>query len=288
MLLFGRNIGSDADVARLVAQLQAAAAAGGNPPLLIAVDQEGGAREAASPTARRTSRRGRSGDEGNAGHAAAEGAATASYLRGLGDRRRPRAGARHARSPRRAGSGAAPSAATGSSTRRSGTAFAQRPPAGRRRRDREALPRPRHGARRRPTRPHVVLDTSAAALDRRLLPFRRAIAAGVDAGDGQQRRLPRLRPDRAPPRASRAPIVTGLLRKRLGFRGVVITDALEAPGPRSHRQAPVEALRGRRRPPPLRPRARQRRRVRPARRRRPLGRASARDADERRTPASRR
>ena len=43
VVLFGRNIGSDADVAHLVSQLQAAAAAGSNPPLLVAVDQEGGA-----------------------------------------------------------------------------------------------------------------------------------------------------------------------------------------------------------------------------------------------------
>ena len=34
-----------------------------------------------------------------------------------------------------------------------------------------------------------------------------------------------------------------MLRNRLGFKGVVITDALEAPGPRSHRNAPVEAVR---------------------------------------------
>ena len=36
--------------------------------------------------------------------------------------------------------------------------------------------------------------------------------------------------------------MTGLLRGRLGFKGVVITDALEAPGPRSRPDAPVRAL----------------------------------------------
>ena len=38
------------------------------------------------------------------------------------------------------------------------------------------------------------------------------------------------------------PIVTGLLRGRLGFRGVVITDALGAPAPRTTQHAPARAL----------------------------------------------
>jgi beta-N-acetylhexosaminidase len=37
------------------------------------------------------------------------------------------------------------------------------------------------------------------------------------------------------------PIVSGLLRRRLGFKGIVISDALEAPGPRSHAGAAVTA-----------------------------------------------
>ena len=38
------------------------------------------------------------------------------------------------------------------------------------------------------------------------------------------------------------PIVTGLLRDKLGFRGVVISDAMEAPGPSGRRGAAVSAL----------------------------------------------
>ena len=38
------------------------------------------------------------------------------------------------------------------------------------------------------------------------------------------------------------PIVTGLLRQQLGFRGVVISDAMEAPGPASRSDAAVRAV----------------------------------------------
>ena len=38
------------------------------------------------------------------------------------------------------------------------------------------------------------------------------------------------------------PIVTGLLRRRLGFDGVVISDAMEAPGPQSHSAPNAKAV----------------------------------------------
>jgi beta-N-acetylhexosaminidase len=38
------------------------------------------------------------------------------------------------------------------------------------------------------------------------------------------------------------PIVTGLLRRKLGFEGVVISDAMEAPGPQSHTAPNTKAL----------------------------------------------
>src|SRR5262249_15868813 len=38
------------------------------------------------------------------------------------------------------------------------------------------------------------------------------------------------------------PIVTGLLRGKLGFDGVVISDAMEAPGPQSHSTPNPSAL----------------------------------------------
>src|SRR5262249_61446030 len=45
-----------------------------------------------------------------------------------------------------------------------------------------------------------------------------------------------------PPAVLSGPIVTGLLRQRLGFRGVVISDSLSAPGPSSRPRPNVSAL----------------------------------------------
>ena len=59
-----------------------------------------------------------------------------------------------------------------------------------------------------------------------LPPFRAAIAAGVAARDGLPRALPGARSERD--RVAVAAVVTGLLKQRLGFRGVVVTDSLEA------------------------------------------------------------
>lgn len=58
-----------------------------------------------------------------------------------------------------------------------------------------------------------------------ILPFRRAIAAGIPMLMTAHVRYPALDP-RAPATLSR-PILTGLLRARLGFRGVVCSDDLE-------------------------------------------------------------
>lgn len=77
----------------------------------------------------------------------------------------------------------------------------------------------------------VNTDTSADAVDDRttaddpaLEPFRTAIAAGTTAVMLSSARYPRLDPDRVA--AFSAPIVTGLLRNRLQFRGLVISDDL--------------------------------------------------------------
>lgn len=59
-----------------------------------------------------------------------------------------------------------------------------------------------------------------------LLPFRAAIAAGVDAIMTAHVVFPAYEPDHIPATLSRR-ILTGLLRERLGYRGVVVTDCLE-------------------------------------------------------------
>jgi beta-N-acetylhexosaminidase len=66
----------------------------------------------------------------------------------------------------------------------------------------------------------------SAPLDRDLVPFRAAIAEGVPLVMLSHASYPRLDENRI---ASQSPaIVTGLLRERLGFEGVIVTDSLEA------------------------------------------------------------
>ncbi|MBT2477383.1 glycoside hydrolase family 3 C-terminal domain-containing protein [Streptomyces sp. ISL-94] len=62
-------------------------------------------------------------------------------------------------------------------------------------------------------------------------PFRAAVEAGVDAVMTAHIVFPALDPSGDPATLSR-PIVTGILRQRLGFRGVVVTDALDMAGVR--------------------------------------------------------
>ncbi|MBW5482545.1 glycoside hydrolase family 3 protein [Streptomyces bambusae] len=62
-------------------------------------------------------------------------------------------------------------------------------------------------------------------------PFRAAVEAGVDAVMTAHMVVPALDPSGDPATLSR-PIVTGVLRERLGFGGVVVTDALDMAGVR--------------------------------------------------------
>ncbi|HEY3504297.1 MAG TPA: glycoside hydrolase family 3 protein [Actinocatenispora sp.] len=68
-----------------------------------------------------------------------------------------------------------------------------------------------------------------AAID--LVPFEAAIAAGVDAVMSAHVAVPAADPSGDPATAS-APILTGVLRDRLGFTGVAVTDALDMAGAR--------------------------------------------------------
>ncbi|MEV6571120.1 glycoside hydrolase family 3 protein [Streptomyces sp. NPDC051577] len=62
-------------------------------------------------------------------------------------------------------------------------------------------------------------------------PFRAAVESGVDVVMTAHIVFPALDPSGDPATLSR-PIVTGILRERLGFRGVVVTDALDMAGVR--------------------------------------------------------
>jgi beta-N-acetylhexosaminidase len=71
-----------------------------------------------------------------------------------------------------------------------------------------------------------------------LAPFRRAVSARIPCLMTAHVLYPAL--DRTSPASLSAPIVTGILRRTLGFRGVVVSDDLEM-GAVAHRLAPGEA-----------------------------------------------
>jgi beta-N-acetylhexosaminidase len=63
-----------------------------------------------------------------------------------------------------------------------------------------------------------------------LPPFEKAIAAGVDAVMTAHVRVLALDPDRRRVATTSPAIVTGLLKTQLGFKGIVVTDALDMAG----------------------------------------------------------
>jgi beta-N-acetylhexosaminidase len=63
-----------------------------------------------------------------------------------------------------------------------------------------------------------------------LPPFQKAIAAGVDAVMTAHMRVLALDPDPSRVATTSPAIVTGLLKKELGFKGIVVTDALDMAG----------------------------------------------------------
>jgi beta-N-acetylhexosaminidase len=77
---------------------------------------------------------------------------------------------------------------------------------------------------------HMNMATLSADKDRlnrlELVPFKAAIEAGVDSVMTAHIAVPALAPPDLPATLSPA-ILTGLLRKELGFKGLVVTDALE-------------------------------------------------------------
>ncbi|MCU0244874.1 MAG: beta-N-acetylglucosaminidase, partial [Acidobacteria bacterium] len=81
---------------------------------------------------------------------------------------------------------------------------------------------------------HMLLPTITADLDRlekvELYPFREAVDAGVRAVMSAHLVVPALDPTPGLPATLSAPIMTGVLRQKLGFRGLAVTDALEMAG----------------------------------------------------------
>jgi beta-N-acetylhexosaminidase len=235
VVLFARNIGTNAAVAALTERLQRAAAAGGNPPLLIAVDQEGGPvkRFADGPPDRAPA------DFATVAEAESEAAATGRFLAGLGVNLdlapvldTPSSGSSFLR--RRA---------FGSEPGRNATlgrAFVR----GLQRQRVAATAKhfPGLGTARQTTdRRAVVVAASRRVLDENLLPFRAAVRDGVKVVMVSGASYPAYDASRTPASLSR-PIVTTLLREGLGFDGVVITDAMEAPATAGRSDSATRAI----------------------------------------------
>ena len=87
----------------------------------------------------------------------------------------------------------------------------------------------------------VTIGRSAAFLTARLAPFKAAIAAGAKLVMVSNASYPALDPSGVQAVFSHA-IVTGLLRDTLGFKGVVVTDALDAGAVARVPHAPARAL----------------------------------------------
>ena len=87
----------------------------------------------------------------------------------------------------------------------------------------------------------VVIQAGTVVLTRGLEPFRSAIAAGVRLVMVSSASYPALDPA-APPAMFSRPIVSDLLRGELGFHGVVVTDALDAPAAARTPHAPARAI----------------------------------------------
>jgi len=91
---------------------------------------------------------------------------------------------------------------------------------------------------------HLMLPTITADLDRlekvELAPFREAIAAGVRAVMTSHLFVPALDPTPNLPATLSPATLTGLLRGKLGFQGLIVTDAMEMAGI-ANSYAPEEA-----------------------------------------------
>jgi beta-glucosidase-like glycosyl hydrolase/CubicO group peptidase (beta-lactamase class C family) len=91
---------------------------------------------------------------------------------------------------------------------------------------------------------HIDLPTIPASRERleklELVPFRAAISAGVDSIMTGHLSVPALEPDPNTPATLSPHILTELLRKELGFKGLIVTDAMDMGGI-TVRYAPGEA-----------------------------------------------
>ncbi len=238
VILFADNITTDARTKATIGRLQAVAREGGNPPLLIATDQEGGdvARFPSAPPGLSARDLARTGDPRISLGAGRD---TGRFLRRigvnvnlapvldvpatadnfLGERAfgmHPRVvssfGKAFVRGLQAEGVAATAKHFPGLGTAGANTDYAR-----------------------------VVIASTERTLRWRYRPFVHAIRGGVRLVMVANASYPSLDPSQRPAALSR-PIVTDLLRRKLGFQGVVITDAFTAPGLAMYRDPPVLAI----------------------------------------------
>ncbi len=96
---------------------------------------------------------------------------------------------------------------------------------------------------------HILLPTITGDRERlekvELYPFARAIQAGVEAIMTAHLSVPALDPTPNLPATLSYPILTELLKEKMGFKGLIVTDALDMGGITrsfSHREAAVRAV----------------------------------------------
>ena len=222
VILFPSPGAEPAGLASQVARLQQAATAGGNPPLLVAIDQEGGEvkRLPAGPPGRSPAQLGAAGD---AAAASAEGEATASYLTQFG------VNIDLAPVLDVAGPGSFVSERAFSDdpgvVAEVGVAFCEGLQEG------GVAATAKHFPGLGLASVNTDFGSSVVAAPRAdvrsgIEPFEAAVAAGVDLVMVATATYTAFDPDA--PAALSERVVSGELRDRIGFDGVVITDDLEA------------------------------------------------------------
>jgi beta-N-acetylhexosaminidase len=216
------NIDSVSTLRATIAELQAAATRGGQPPLLIAIDQEGGSvkRLRAGPPFASAAKLG-----ADASAAERAGLATGRYLRSVGVNV-DLAPVLDVPASSRSFLGSRAFARDPATVARAGVRFAQ----GLESAGVAATAKhfPGLGTAPASTDGHdVTVKTPRSVLLGRLAPFRAAVDAGVRLVMVGSARYPALDPSRLPALLSPT-IVDDLLRRELGFRGVVITDTMGA------------------------------------------------------------
>lgn len=239
VILFADNFTSVRQLRRTVAALRAAAHDGGQPPLLIATDQEGGIvkRLPAGPPYESAAQMGADGSPTKSWR---EGNETAAYLRaaGINVDLAPVLDVPAASS---SFLGSRAFARDPAVVARVGVAFASGVQLGRVAATAKHFPGLGRAAGNTDLGDVTILNRRADLL-RDLAPFRAAAQSGIQLVMVSNARYPALDPSRRPAVLSQ-PIVTGLLRRRLGFRGVAITDTLAAPSVRQYTNVPIRAIR---------------------------------------------